>query len=373
MRSLDELIFDYLDESFYNKYIKLLDRIELKIKNFDKTVSNIEYKISHRHPYDSSDTDDLIKDIISQHKPSYIEMAKRKMKYSYKTIIYFLAAFIFAMSFASVAFAFTVPNKPENGFYIVDTANKLSSVDMSNLNHKIENFNTTTRNEIGVLIIPTLGDANIEDASNDVFNKWGIGKAGLDNGILLMIAANDHKMRIETGKGSEGDVPDAIAHKLTGDMKPFLRKNDYAGAINVVIDGITSVMESRVGQKPIVDNTSVSTQSSSNDDSIYGIILISMVGGVIFILWLLNRRSRFDYQIATYDPTYSTEPTHRSPSISPPYVAPTSHHHKAKSSYIPSSSSEPSTSPSSDSSFGSDIGGGFGGGSSGGGGSSDSW
>lgn len=314
----------------------------------------------------------------------------------FKTLIYFLTAFAVMMS-GSNAFALDVPAKPDNGWYIRDTAGKISEADIKLLNDRIEAFNKATRNEIGVLIIPTLGDASLEDYSKDVFHSWGIGKAGLDNGILLLIAANDHKMRIETGKGAEGDVPDAKVLEITGDMKPYLRKNDYAGAVGSVVDNLTKIMEDRTGQKAIVGSTTPGANASDVSSDSFGIIFALIVAGglgiMAFCFWLTGRndkkRREEDYNIYkmrskeykdTYCPpplppkrVYTAPSTYRAPTVSKPTAKkPAAKKSSSSGSSSSGSSSSSSYSPS-DYSGGGGDGGGFGGGDSGGGGGSDSW
>lgn len=256
------------------------------------------------------------------------------MNYARK-LICFLTAFA-VMVVGTNAFALDLPAKPDNGWYVRDVANKISPSNIMTLNRKIENFNKTTRNEIGALIMPPIGDASLEDFAHDVFHKWGIGKAGLDNGILILVVsgAPGHKlMRIETGKGAEGDIPDGKVKEITGSMKPFLRTDDYYGAVNVAIDTIMTLMESRAGVKPIVrsttpgallqDNvaptptyspttstpTSTTQYDPSNDFSgvwlLFGVCGV-IFSGLIFAIWLSGRDEKKKFirvrDALTYDP-----------------------------------------------------------------------
>jgi hypothetical protein len=68
---------------------KFLEASPTLIK-IDKTLTDIEYKIAHRHPIDNCDLDDLFNDKLSQREPTLLEMFKRKIKYSYKTVLYFI-------------------------------------------------------------------------------------------------------------------------------------------------------------------------------------------------------------------------------------------------------------------------------------------
>jgi uncharacterized membrane protein YgcG len=222
-------------------------------------IRRIIEKVKHAHTYDNSELDDLFKDILTRQPLTLLQKFKRKMKYALKTLVYFITVFAVMTVFGSNAFATDIPSRPDRGWYVRDVANKMSQYQIRNLNLKIENFNRTTRNEIGVLIMPPLSDdTNLENFAHDTFHSWGIGKAGLDNGILILVVSGGpgHKfMRIETGKGAEGDVSDSKVKEITTAMKPSLKNDDYYGAVNVAIETIMSLMESRVGVKPIVGHT----------------------------------------------------------------------------------------------------------------------
>jgi uncharacterized protein len=323
-----------------------------------------------------------------------------------KTIIYILTCAILA-TFAGKAQAFTVPQKPDNGWYVVDDANKLTNAQIYSLNQRIETFNKTKRNEIGILITPTTGETSIEDAAYEVFNTWGIGKTGLDNGILIMVAANDHKMRIETGKGAEGDITDINANRIISNMKPYLRKNDYAGALGGAIDTITTLMEDRAGQKPIVDSTSIGGHQDHENFPMSIIIILAMlifmfIGFAVIAWWDKRNQRKAQEKYERVEMAHKAlsdrdTATYKRPPPPPAIVAtpiptkmPTSKYHVKKttnkrhddsgsssSSYDSGSSSSSydsgssSSYDSSSSSF--DSGSGFGGGDSGGGGSSGSW
>lgn len=160
--------------------------------------------------------------------------------------IYILLSLIFTLLFVGNAWAFTVPTPTG---YLNDQANKLSVSDKISLERKLRKIEENSSNEVSILILKSLEGEAIEDVSYQVFNTWGLGKKGLDNGVLLVISVNDRKMRIETGKGAGSDLTDLQTQDIQRDMKPFLRKNDFAGACNLATDKIAAALESRKGQK----------------------------------------------------------------------------------------------------------------------------
>lgn len=144
------------------------------------------------------------------------------------------------------AFAFTPPTPTG---YVTDTTGKLSPSQVSQLNHKLTDYQRRTQNEVAVLLIPTLGGENVDDVTHQVFKTYGVGKAGLDNGVLFLLAVNDHKMRLQTGKGVEGDLPDIQTKQMQDSIRSYLRSGDFYGGVNSLTDQIISTLDSRAGQK----------------------------------------------------------------------------------------------------------------------------
>lgn len=204
---------------------------------------------------------------------------------------------------ASPAYAVTIPSKPDSGF-ILDQSNKLTPTQMKLLNDKISNLEDSTKNEYGIAIINSLGGYPIEDVAQDTFRSWGIGKANLHNGILIMIATGDRKIRIQTGKGVEGDLPDLAASTIIKEkIAPNLKRNDFYTALNSALDAIASKLESRAQQEvvaappvekpnavPVVEvaTSSESKTSSSAFMLILGVFLTSGLAGI----WLFKRNQR---------------------------------------------------------------------------------
>lgn len=322
-------------------------------------------------------------------------------------------------------FAFTVPDKPPNNTYVLDQANKLTSNQIDDLNSKIEHLNQNTKNEYGILIIQSLDGATIEDAAQDTFRAWGIGKKELNNGILVMVSVNDRKMRIQTGKNVEGDLPDLLAHDiLANTLKPKLRKGKFYQGLSDTIDAISSHIESRNKPQttPSVSHSKPLVISSNNDSTkpifvnyVVIFILLIMILCLFICIYFYNKACSKSYKTSSYDDLYDLNkrisrvptPIHQE-SISLPINSHSYNKQKTYSSNKKHSKSkiyksptivEPnlfdvfeisSTNNSTDSkkhkslkksdsftssnSFGdSDDFSGFGGGDSGGGGSSDSW
>ncbi len=110
------------------------------------------------------------------------------------------------------------------------------------LEEQLRRFEEETGHQIAVLVIPSLQGEDIEGFSIKVAENWKIGKKGFDNGVILLVARYDRKVRIEVGYGLEGVLPDAIASRIIREIIiPRFRANDYAGGIEAGVDAIFKV------------------------------------------------------------------------------------------------------------------------------------
>lgn len=128
-------------------------------------------------------------------------------------------------------------NIPEPTNYVVDSANIIDDAVEIQLNQKLKDF--SNKGEIAVLTVDTISPISIEEYGIAVGDKWKVGKAGLDNGAIIIIAAGDRKVRIETGRGSESLVTDAQAgYILDNDMVPLLKAGNWTGAVQKGVDSL---------------------------------------------------------------------------------------------------------------------------------------
>lgn len=181
---------------------------------------------------------------------------------------------------------------PEHKGWITDTTNKLTAEQDTALEAKVAEFNKKTSAEIAVLVIPTLGDESISEIANDTGNTWGVGDKDKKNGVLLVIALKERKSRIEVGAGVEGELTDSESSDILHNILPlYLRKGDFYGGINAVIDNIESELTKDVVAEAPVATT---TQADSTEGWVFlGIVCVFFVGFIIAITFsLLSERKR---------------------------------------------------------------------------------
>jgi uncharacterized protein len=144
--------------------------------------------------------------------------------------------------------AFVVP--PIEG-HVTDTAGLLSASDRADLEQRLTRDMTDAGAEIAVLIIRSLEGETVEDVAYKTFNTWRVGRDKLDNGVLLVIALTEHRIRIETGKGVGGAITDLQASDIIEHrIAPQLRAGHYRDAVADGTDAIVAAVTNRSAPAP---------------------------------------------------------------------------------------------------------------------------
>ncbi len=116
--------------------------------------------------------------------------------------------------------------------YVTDLTRTLTPNQQDNLVQLLKNLDTRKGSQIAVLIVPTTQPETIEQYSIRVADAWKLGRKGIDDGALLVIAKDDHALRIEVGRGLEGVLPDAVANRIINEIIiPFFKQGDFYGGL----------------------------------------------------------------------------------------------------------------------------------------------
>lgn len=155
------------------------------------------------------------------------------------------AAVVVGLSMAPRAMALDVPELTGR---VVDQAHLLSPESKARIEDLLDAEEKETGKQFALLTIPTLEGKPIEGFSIAVVDKWQLGRKGKDDGLLLLVVPNDRKVRIEVGRGLEGDVTDAISARIIRNViGPAFRSGDYAGGIE---QAFTALMRAASGKAP---------------------------------------------------------------------------------------------------------------------------
>lgn len=173
--------------------------------------------------------------------------------------------------------------------YVSDFAGVMQPADRAVVERTLTELEQKTGAQIAVVTLKSLDGGQIDDFAVRLFERWKIGQKGKDNGLLLIAAIDDRKMRIETGYGFEGVLPDVAAGRLLDQkVRPAFRAGDYSGGLRQGAEALAAVAASAAG----VELTGISNQNtnkphSKNLSDIFGLILfiIFIVGPMYPILF----------------------------------------------------------------------------------------
>ena len=127
---------------------------------------------------------------------------------------------------------------------VTDLTNTLNAQQRDALEQTLAEFESRKGAQIAVLMVPTTQPETVEQYAVRVQESWKLGRKGVDDGVLLVVAKNDRKLHIEVGYGLEGILPDAIAKRIIDDdIVPRFKANDFYGGIRAGVDRIMRVVE----------------------------------------------------------------------------------------------------------------------------------
>jgi uncharacterized protein len=127
---------------------------------------------------------------------------------------------------------------------VTDLTGTLNAQQRDALEQTLAEFEQRKGAQIAVLMVPTTQPETVEQYAVRVQESWKLGRKGVDDGVLLVVAKNDRKLHIEVGYGLEGILPDAIAKRIIDDdIVPRFKENDFYGGIRAGVDRIMRVVE----------------------------------------------------------------------------------------------------------------------------------
>lgn len=133
---------------------------------------------------------------------------------------------------------------PELRAPVTDLTHTLAPPEIASLEQTLREFEARKGSQIAVLLVPTTQPESIEQYSIRVAELWKLGRSGVDDGVLLLVAKDDRAVRIEVGYGLEGALPDVLANRITDQViVPRFRQGDFAGGIREAVDRIIAVIE----------------------------------------------------------------------------------------------------------------------------------
>ena len=186
-----------------------------------------------------------------------------------------IAVTLFCSFFALVACSENkIADKPANSA-VYDQAKVLSKETIQKIDKmNEESDNTDTKLKIGVYIMDDLNGKDVEDTSLEIARKWKIGDKDTNNGVLLFLAINDKKSRLEVSDNLATQLTDVQSKTILDNMKPKLRSKDYDGA---VLDAVKNITDANNGKK-------IKSDTSSSDTLQLVIIIVFILFVIVVII-----------------------------------------------------------------------------------------
>lgn len=181
----------------------------------------------------------------------------------------------------------SIRNLPTLNQPVIDQAKVLSEAEIQQLNQKILSLYQQGKAQIGVIIVPTTGQEAIFDFALRTGEKWQLGSAKRDNGLLMAIAINDRKIQILTGYGLEGVLPDVVLSRIIrNQITPYFKQGQYAQGISSGLDELTRIvnLDPEIAQQSaqeLKERHEQAIQAQQAKDNTLTMALFILIAGVI--------------------------------------------------------------------------------------------
>ena len=171
---------------------------------------------------------------------------------------------------------------PKLTAHVVDLTSTLDAQQREALDAKLRAFEAARGSQIAVLIMPTLGGESIEEFSTRVTDAWQLGRKGVDDGVLLLVAKQEHRVRIQTGRGVQGTLTDALSSRIIEEIiTPRFRSGDFAGGIDAGVDAIMKAVQGEDLPLPAAKKAARASQASYSDFVFLAFFLVPVVAMVL--------------------------------------------------------------------------------------------
>ena len=195
-------------------------------------------------------------------------------------VFYFMFLICLGSTFTAYA-QYEIPPVPEFQTSVYDEVNLLTPSQKNALEQKLIRYSDTTSTQIVIATISSTKGEYINYLGAQWAEKWGIGQADKDNGIFILLAKDDRKIGINTGKGVEHLLTDAISKRIIDrDIIPYFKRNDYYGGLNRATDAIFEVMNGEYQ----------GTRQAGSHDFPFEVFIFLFIIFVIFIIAISKSR-----------------------------------------------------------------------------------
>lgn len=173
---------------------------------------------------------------------------------------------------------------PELNRRVTDLTGTLAPDTVNRLESTLAQFEATKGSQIAVLILPSTQPEDITEYGIRVFDEWKIGRKGVDDGVILIVAKEDRRVRIEVGYGLEGAIPDVIAKRIIEeDIVPRFKQGDFSGGVEA---GVTRMMRLIEGEPLPPPRSRVQSNLSGFFETGMLFIILGIFAGAVLDMFL---------------------------------------------------------------------------------------
>jgi uncharacterized protein len=166
---------------------------------------------------------------------------------------------------------------PQLSARVTDLTGTLSAAERQALETRLAEVQRRKGAQIAILIVPTTGADTVEQYARRVFDQWKLGRQGVDDGVLLLVAKDDRTVRIEPGYGLEGAIPDITAGRIIREqITPAFRQGDFAGGLGNAVDSLNRLIDGEPLPPPPPENRDEAPQ-----DVFQIVILAILIGAAV--------------------------------------------------------------------------------------------
>ena len=190
------------------------------------------------------------------------------------------------LGLALAARAQDVPPRPNPARLVNDFAHVMQPQEVEALERKLVAYDDSTSSQIAIVTVPSLGGSDIFTYAQKLYQDWGIGRNGKDNGLLILVAVQEHQVRTHTGYGLEGAIPDALTKRI-GDntFAPAFKQNQYYAGLDRGTDQLIALAKGEYKADP----ADAKRRTRSRDGSGSGIGFWIIIGVLVLVFLLRSR------------------------------------------------------------------------------------
>lgn len=167
--------------------------------------------------------------------------------------------------------------------YVSDPSSILSPAARDTINITLSRLEKQTGIETAVVMLPSIGDADIFDFAHELFRQWGIGKKKSDNGLLILFVMDQHKVRITTGYGIEATLTDALSKRIQMRyMVPRFKEGDWDAGM---VDGVKATAK-------VLDGSMEPDEDDDDDDAVGALVIMAIIIGVVIAIVVIGIRQK---------------------------------------------------------------------------------